>query len=196
VPLHPSVVGAISEVLAYDFGENDDAKLFFMFNSFQNWIERQKIPLKRVRDPSKARMWLSDFRKFAEQCGDIIGWDATNRKYVLAHWMTGVDWEHHKHPLPGDVYDTYMLFICNIGEPYSSICDDFSSWAKRSQSGMENGTRPISPEGFVHVCDHPRAGLASTTLSAVRRRVEKNRNLLLALVVKLLLWIWGEQYGI
>jgi hypothetical protein len=29
-------------------------------------------------------MWLSDFRKFAEQFGDIIGWDATNRKYVLA----------------------------------------------------------------------------------------------------------------
>jgi hypothetical protein len=43
-------------------------------------------------------MWLSDFRTFAEQFGDIIGWDTTNRKYVLAHGMTGVDWEHHKHP--------------------------------------------------------------------------------------------------
>jgi hypothetical protein len=42
-----------------------------LFNSFQNWIERQKIPLKRVRDPSKARMWLSDFRKFAKQFGDV-----------------------------------------------------------------------------------------------------------------------------
>src|SRR5450759_334279 len=73
VPLHPSVVNAISEVLAGDFGEKDDANLFFMFNSFQTGIERQKIPLMRVRDPSKARMWLSDFRKFAEQFGDIIG---------------------------------------------------------------------------------------------------------------------------
>jgi hypothetical protein len=36
VPLHPSVVGEISEVLENDFDENDDAKLFFMFNSFQN----------------------------------------------------------------------------------------------------------------------------------------------------------------
>lgn len=31
-----------------------------------------------------------------------------NRKYVLAHGMTGVDWKHYKHPLPEDVYDTYM----------------------------------------------------------------------------------------
>jgi integrase len=110
VPLHPSVIGAINEVLKHDFGEKNDAKLFFMFNSFQNWIERERIPLKRVREPSKARMWLSDFRKFAEQFGDIIGWDATNRKYVLAHGMTGVDWEHYKHPLPEDVYDTYMRY--------------------------------------------------------------------------------------
>jgi integrase len=58
VPLHPSVIGTIGEVLNNDFGEKDDAKLFFMFNSFQNWIERQRIPLSRVRDPSKARMWL------------------------------------------------------------------------------------------------------------------------------------------
>jgi predicted alpha/beta-fold hydrolase len=61
-----------------------------------------------VRDQNKARLWLSDFRKFAEQYGDIIGWDATNRKYVLAHGMTGVDWEHYKHPLPEHVYDVYI----------------------------------------------------------------------------------------
>jgi integrase len=108
VPLYPSVVIAISEVLAHDFGEKDDGKPFFMFNSFEKWLEWQRIPLPRVRDPKKAHLWLSDFRKFAEQFGDIIGWDATNRKYVLAHGMTGVDWEHYKHPLPEDVYDTYM----------------------------------------------------------------------------------------
>ena len=111
VPLHPSVVSAISEVLAHDFDENDDAKPFFMFHSFEKWLERQRIPLPRVRDPSKAHLWLSDFRKFAEQFGDVIGWDATNRKYVLAHGMTGVDWEHYKHPLPEDVYDTYMRVL-------------------------------------------------------------------------------------
>jgi hypothetical protein len=109
VPMHPSVVEAINEVLAQDFDENDDAKPFFMFHSFEKWLERQRIPLPRVRDASKAHLWLSDFRKFAEQFGDTIGWDATNRKYVLAHGMTGVDWEHYKHPLPEDVYDTYMM---------------------------------------------------------------------------------------
>jgi hypothetical protein len=35
VPLHPSVVSAISEVLAHDFGENDDAKPLFMYRSFE-----------------------------------------------------------------------------------------------------------------------------------------------------------------
>jgi integrase len=110
VPLHPSVVSAISDVLKHDFDENDDAKPLFLFNSFEKWLERRKIPLPRVRDPNKAHLWLSDFRKFAEQFGDIIGWDTTNRKYVLAHGMTGVDWEHYKHPLPEDVYYTYMRY--------------------------------------------------------------------------------------
>ena len=40
VPLHPSVVGAISEVIAHDFGEKDDDKPFFMFHSFEKWLER------------------------------------------------------------------------------------------------------------------------------------------------------------
>ena len=110
VPLHPSILSAISEVLESDFEEIDDAKPFFMFHSFEKWLERQRIPLPRVRDANKAHLWLSDFRKFAEQYGDIIGWDTTNRKYVLAHGMTGVDWEHYKHPLPEDVYDTYMRY--------------------------------------------------------------------------------------
>jgi len=74
-----------------DFVGYDDAAPFFMFNSFEKWLERQRVPLPRVRDSSKAHLWLNDLRKFAEQYGDIIGWDATNRKYVLAHGMTGVD---------------------------------------------------------------------------------------------------------
>ena len=114
VPLHSSVVSAINEVLATDFDENDDAKPFFMFHSFEKWLERQRIPLPRVRDASKAHLWLSDFRKFAEQFGDVIGWETTNRKYILAHGMTGVDWEHYKHPLPEDVYDTYLRYWRDI----------------------------------------------------------------------------------
>jgi hypothetical protein len=35
MPLHPSIIGVISEVLNNDFGEKDDAKLLFMFNSLQ-----------------------------------------------------------------------------------------------------------------------------------------------------------------
>ncbi len=38
---------------------------------------------------------------------------------------------------------------------------------------MESGIRPVSPDGFAHVCDHRRAGRLRILLSAVRRRVEK-----------------------
>jgi integrase len=110
VPLHPSVVNAVDEVLTHDFSEKDDAKPFFMWHSFGKWLLRQKIPLPRVKDAKKAHLWLSDFRKFAEQFGDIIGWDATNRQYVLAHDMTGVAWGHYKNPLPKDVFDIYMRY--------------------------------------------------------------------------------------
>jgi len=48
VPLHPSIVSAINEVLTHDFGEKDDDKPFFLFNSFEKWLERQKIPLPRA----------------------------------------------------------------------------------------------------------------------------------------------------
>lgn len=98
VPIAAPVAAAIKAVLEHDFGEKDDATPFFLFNSFEKWLERQRIPLPRVRDPAKAHLWLSDFRKFGEQFGDIIGWDETNRKYVMAHGMTGVEWEHYKHP--------------------------------------------------------------------------------------------------
>jgi integrase len=108
VPLHPSVVAAVREVLTHDFQENDDSKPFFMFNSFDNWLKRQKVPLPHVRDSNKAHLWLSDFRKFTQQYGDILGWDTTNQKYVLAHGMTGVDWAHYRNPLPEPVYDVYM----------------------------------------------------------------------------------------
>ncbi|MGZ4847253.1 MAG: hypothetical protein ACXV7G_11215 [Halobacteriota archaeon] len=49
-----------------------------------------------------------DLRKFAEQYGDIIGWEQSNRAYILTHGVSGVDWAHYKHPLPENVFDSYM----------------------------------------------------------------------------------------
>ena len=108
MPVHPIVAAEVKEVLAHDFDENDDDKKFFMFNSFENWLERHRVPLPLVEDPDKAHLWLSDFRKFAEQFGDVIDWNATNRKYILAHGMTGVDWKHYKAFQREDVFEIYM----------------------------------------------------------------------------------------
>ena len=52
----------------------------------------------------------SDLRKFAEQYGDIIRWDQTNRAYILTHGVSGIDWAHYKHPLPEYVYANYMQY--------------------------------------------------------------------------------------
>ncbi|MGZ4932283.1 MAG: hypothetical protein ACXV46_05800 [Halobacteriota archaeon] len=51
---------------------------------------------------------LGDLRKFAEQHGDILGWERSNRAYILTHGVSGVDWSHHKPRLPEHVYDGSM----------------------------------------------------------------------------------------
>ncbi len=45
-----------------------------------------------------------------EQYGDIIGWDQSNRAYIMTHGVSGIDWKHYKHPLPENVYDVYMQY--------------------------------------------------------------------------------------
>jgi hypothetical protein len=53
---------------------------------------------------------LGDLRKFAEQYGDIILWDQSNRAYILTHGVSGIEWSHYKHPLPEYVYDIHMKY--------------------------------------------------------------------------------------
>jgi hypothetical protein len=104
-------VSAISEVLAHNFGEKDDDKPFFMFHSFEKWLERQKIPLTRTA----AHFVLGDLRKFTEQYGDSIQWDQSNRAYIMTHGVSGIDWKHYKHPLPENVYDIYIRYWQSLG---------------------------------------------------------------------------------
>ncbi|MGZ4924338.1 MAG: hypothetical protein ACXV5H_10365 [Halobacteriota archaeon] len=102
VPLHPSVISALRPLF---YGKKDDEQLF-EYNSFQMWVKRAKIPMSRF----VGHFTLSDLRKFCEQNGDIIGWERSNRAYVLTHGVSGVDWKHYKHPLPENVYDVYMRY--------------------------------------------------------------------------------------
>ena len=62
---------------------------------------------------------LGDLRKFAEQYGDIIQWNESNRAYILTHGVSGVEWSHYKHPLPEYVYDDIhevleQCLLCSI----------------------------------------------------------------------------------
>ncbi|MGZ7112074.1 MAG: hypothetical protein ACXVIU_12310, partial [Halobacteriota archaeon] len=98
VPLHPSVVEAI------ETSDSSRAGLQFAFESYRRWTKEAAIPLARCA----STFVPSDLRKFAEQHGDIIQWDQSNRAYILTHGVSGVEWSHYRHPLPGSVYKVYM----------------------------------------------------------------------------------------
>ena len=102
VPLHPQVVQAIQALL--DGRQDDD--LMFRHGSFWMWVKRQEIPMSRF----EGHFVLGDLRKFCEQNGDAIGWDQSNRAYIMTHGVSGIDWKHYKHPLPENVYSTYMQY--------------------------------------------------------------------------------------
>ena len=71
VPLHLQVVQALAPLVD---GKTDD-ELMFGYHSLWMWVKREKIPLSRIA----SHFYLGDLRKFAEQYGDIIQWDQSNR---------------------------------------------------------------------------------------------------------------------
>ncbi len=101
-PLHSKAVEALKPLLD---GRGDN-ELMFVYNSLQMWVKRQRISLSRL----SGCFVLGDLRKFAEQYGDIIQWEQSNRAYILTHGVSGVEWSHYRHPLPENVYDVYMQY--------------------------------------------------------------------------------------
>jgi integrase len=106
-PLHPEVVKALEPLL---YGKKDNEKIF-SYNSMLMWIKREKIALTQT----DSHFVLGDLRKFAEQHGDVVGWELSNRAYILTHGVSGVDWKHYKHPLPENVYDVYIQYWASTG---------------------------------------------------------------------------------
>jgi hypothetical protein len=102
VPLHPPVVTVVQPLL----GGRKNEESVFTYDSFLMWVKRQKIPMSRFN----GHFVLGDLRKFAEQYGDIIQWDESNRAYILTHGVSGIARSHYRHPLPERVYDVYMKY--------------------------------------------------------------------------------------
>ncbi|MFZ0925595.1 MAG: hypothetical protein WCE82_03145 [Halobacteriota archaeon] len=44
----------------------------------------------------------------------MIGWDSSNRAYILTHGVSGVERSNYRHPLPESVYDIYMNYWENV----------------------------------------------------------------------------------
>jgi len=107
VPLHPQVIEAIRPLLEV----REDDELVFQHGSFWMWVKRQKIPMSQFN----GHFVLGDLCKFAEQYGDVIEWDQSNRAYILTHGVSGIPWSHYRNPLPENVYNIYMNYWKNVG---------------------------------------------------------------------------------
>ncbi len=107
VPLHPCVVEAVTPLL--DGRNRKDDTRIFAHEYFDKWARRKKIPLIHG-----GHFVCGDLRKFAEQHGDVIQWESSNRAYVLTHGVSGVDWRFYKHPLPDSVYEVYMKYWADV----------------------------------------------------------------------------------
>ncbi len=62
------------------------------------------IPLMRCN----AHFFASDLRKSAEQHGDMVEWNESNRAYILTHGVRGIEWSNYRHTAAQNVYDSYM----------------------------------------------------------------------------------------
>ena len=116
VPLHPQVIQAIQPLL----DERNDDESMFEYTSFLQWVKREKIPMSHFN----GHFVLGDLRKFTEQYGDIIGWEQSNRAYIMTHSVSGIDWKHYKHPLPEHVYSIYMRYWGNVRLACEDTCAD------------------------------------------------------------------------
>lgn len=83
VRLHPQLARAMESL--YDC--RDGSEYMFMLESFRKWLQKLRIPLCR----SNAHFLASDLRKFAEQHRDIVGWNESNRAYILTHAVQGIE---------------------------------------------------------------------------------------------------------
>ncbi|PWR70243.1 hypothetical protein DK846_15110 [Methanospirillum lacunae] len=106
VPIHPHLIEPLSCLISGR--ENDE--LLSSYHSINMWLKHKKFPLSRCQH----HFILGDLRKFAEQHGDAICWNDSNRSYILTHGVSGVQWAHYKSPLPEYVYDVYMHAWKNI----------------------------------------------------------------------------------
>ena len=102
VPLHPK----LADVMNILCDGREDREYMFILESFRKWLQKQKIPLTRCN----VYFVASDLRKFAEQQGDVVGWNESNRAYILTHGVRGIEWSNYRHPLPEHVYDVYMKY--------------------------------------------------------------------------------------
>lgn len=104
--LHPQVAKAMLPILK----DRHDDDCVFKQLSFQLWLRHNEVRLMH----GGTRIVNGALRKFAEQYGDVIGRDQSNRAYVLTHSVSGVEWAHYRHPLPKNVYSTYMKSWKNV----------------------------------------------------------------------------------
>jgi hypothetical protein len=105
-PLYPQVLKSVLPVL----DDKEEGELVSEQLSFEQWLTHNEVRLLHIN----ARMANGHLRKFAEQHGDIIQWDQSNRVYILTNGVSGVEWRHYRNPLPKNVYEVYTQYWKNV----------------------------------------------------------------------------------
>jgi hypothetical protein len=106
VPLCPQ----LAEVMKLLCEDRNEGASIFSLEGLRKWLQTLRIPMARC----SSHFIASDLRKFAEQHGDIVGWNESNRAYILTHGVRGIEWSNYRHPLPAHVYDLYMKYWSDV----------------------------------------------------------------------------------
>jgi len=138
----------------------EDSERRFIRESFRKWLQKQKICLTRCN----SYFVLSDLRKFAEQHGDVVGWNESNRAYILTHGVRGVEWSNYRHPLPQHMYDIYLrswgevTFTSRTEKDQSAVRGDvdenvapllYSSFVRRQTPREVSGSHTLTTHHFL-----------------------------------------------
>ena len=75
VPLCPQ----LAEVMKLLCEDRNEGASIFSLEGLRKWLQTLRIPMARC----SSHFIASDLRKFAEQHGDIVGWNESNRAYIL-----------------------------------------------------------------------------------------------------------------
>jgi hypothetical protein len=100
VPLHSSLIESIKTLIE---GKQDKDPMFEIV-PLQTWLKNHHI----LMEKTEGHLMLKDIRKFFEQKSDEIGFNDSNKNFIMSHGVSSINWQSYKQFLPENVYKRYI----------------------------------------------------------------------------------------